>query len=97
MRKLNLTKRLFWIIAFLVVVSNVFVTTYLYHQAQITTETRAYARAQSLKDYFIAMRYVYHKQFLESKIDLNDSTIGFCQRMLRPISAKSLKSAHHNK
>jgi len=77
MRKLNLTKRLFWIIAFLVVVSNVFVTTYLYHQAQITTETRAYARAQSLKDYFIAMRYVYHKQFLESKIDLNDSTIGF--------------------
>lgn len=77
MRKLNLTKRLFWIIAFLVVFSSISVTTYLYHQAQITTETRAYARAQSLKDYFIAMRYVYHKQFLESKIDLNDSTIGF--------------------
>ncbi|MBV5278292.1 MAG: EAL domain-containing protein [Campylobacteraceae bacterium] len=65
MRQLNLTKRLFWIIAFLVIFSNILVTTYLYHQSQI------------LKDYFLSMRYVYHKQFLESKIDLNDSTVGF--------------------
>jgi len=84
MRQLNLTKRLFWMIAFLVVTSNVFVTTYLYHQSQIVVETRAYSRAKSLRDYFLSIRYVYQQQFVQSKIDLNDNTVGFL-----PIHASS--------
>ncbi|QIR74921.1 EAL domain-containing protein [Sulfurospirillum diekertiae] len=77
MRQLNLTKRLFWIVAFLVLCANAFVITYLYQQAEDLAKIRAYSKAKTLQDYFMAMRLVYHQQFLESGIDLNDSTIGF--------------------
>ena len=92
MRKLNLTKRLFWIIAFLIIVSNIFVTTHLYHQSQIVAETRAHSRAKSLRDYFLSVRSVYQRQFVQSKIDLNDSTVGFL-----PIHASSLISDEFQK
>ncbi len=77
MRQLNLSKRLFWIIAFCVFVSNTFVVVYLYHQAENLAQIRAYSKAKTLQEYFLSMRYVYHQQFLESGIDLNDSTVGF--------------------
>lgn len=77
MRQLNLTKRLFWIVALLVLCANAFVITYLYQQAEDLAKIRAYSKAKTLHDYFMAMRLVYHQQFLESGIDLNDSTIGF--------------------
>ena len=77
MRQLNLTKRLFWIVALLVLCANAFLVSYLYHQAEDLAKIRAYSKAKTLHDYFLSMRFVYHKQFLESGIDLNDSTIGF--------------------
>ena len=77
MRHLNLTKRLFWIIALFVLVSNSLVTAYLYHEFKHLAQERAYSKAKTLQDYFVSMRYVYHQQFLSSEIDLNDSTIGF--------------------
>lgn len=77
MRQLNLSKRLFWIIAFCVFISHGLVVLYLYHQAENLAQMRAYSKAKTLQDYFLSMRYVYHKQFLESGIDLNDSTVGF--------------------
>lgn len=40
-------------------------------------ETRAVSRANSLKDYFTAMRYVYHQQFINSGLETTDSTLGF--------------------
>jgi diguanylate cyclase (GGDEF)-like protein len=76
-RHLNLTKRLFWIVTLLVVCANAFVISYLYQQAEDLAKIRAYSKAKTLHDYFMAMRLVYHQQFLESGIDLNDSTIGF--------------------
>ena len=77
MRQLNLSKRLFWIIAFAVFLANVLVIFYLYQQAGNLAQMRAYSKAKTLQEYFISMRYVYHQQFLQSGIDLNDSTIGF--------------------
>ncbi|WP_333804371.1 EAL domain-containing protein [Sulfurospirillum sp.] len=77
MRQLNLTKRLFWIVAFFVLCANAFVISYLYEQAENLAKIRAYSKAKTLQDYFMSMRYVYHQQFLESGIDLNDSTVGF--------------------
>ncbi|WP_263833041.1 EAL domain-containing protein [Sulfurospirillum oryzae] len=77
MRQLNLTKRLFWIVALFVLCANAFVISYLYEQAENLAKIRAYSKAKTLQDYFMSMRFVYHKQFLESGIDLNDSTVGF--------------------
>jgi len=77
MRQLNLSKRLFWIIAFCVLCANTLIVFFLYHQAENLAQMRAYSKAKTLQDYFTSMRYVYHQQFLESGIDLNDSTIGF--------------------
>lgn len=53
------------------------VVLYLYHQAENLAQMRAYSKAKTLQDYFMSMRYVYHQQFLQSGIDLNDSTVGF--------------------
>ena len=77
MRQLNLSKRLFWIIAFAVFFANGLVVFYLYQQAGNLAQMRAYSKAKTLQEYFLSMRYVYHQQFLQSGIDLNDSTIGF--------------------
>lgn len=87
MKHLNLTKRLFWIVAFLVIASNGLVTVYLYNQSQSLAQTRAYSKAKTLQEYFLSMRYIYQQQFIDSKIDLNESTVGFL-----PIHA----SAHIN-
>ena len=76
-RQLNLSKRLFWIIAFCVFISHGLMVLYLYHQAENLVQMRAYSKAKTLQDYFLSMRYVYQKQFLESGIDLNDSTVEF--------------------
>ncbi|MDD4505159.1 MAG: EAL domain-containing protein [Sulfurospirillaceae bacterium] len=77
MRHLNLTKRLFWIIAFFVISSNVIVTMYIYHKSEQLIEARAYSKAKTLQEYFMTMRAVYIQQFLSSKIELNDATVGF--------------------
>lgn len=77
MRHLNLTKRLFWIIAFFVLISNSLVTAYLYHEFKHLAQKHAYSKAKTLQDYFVSMRYIYHQQFLSSGLELNDSTIGF--------------------
>lgn len=77
MRLFNLTRKLFWVIAAFIIAATILITFYLYHQAQRIVETRALARAHTLQTYFASMRYVYHRQFLGSGLDLNDSTIGF--------------------
>jgi len=77
LKHLNLTKRLFWIIAFFVIVAQAMVIFYLYHQSEELVLQRAYSKSKTLQDYFVSMRYIYHQQFLASGIDLNDSTVGF--------------------
>ena len=74
---IDLNKKIFWIVSFLIILSNAILTIHTYQGLNERIETRALARAESLKDYFVAMRYVYHQQFMDSGIDLNDSTIGF--------------------
>jgi putative nucleotidyltransferase with HDIG domain len=75
--KFNLTTRLFWIVAVLVVSIAGVDTTLRYIETQNIIESRGYTRAKALQDYFVSMRYVYQQQFLKSGIDLNDSTVGF--------------------
>lgn len=77
MRHLSLTKRLFWIIAFFVLFSHIFVVSYLYHHAQALTQERAYSKSKTLQDYFFSMQQVYQQELLSSGLDLNDSTVGF--------------------
>ena len=77
MAQLNLTKRLFWIIAFFIISAQCIVVVYLYHKSEELVQKRAYSKSKTLQDYFVSMRYVYHQQFLASGIDLSDSTVGF--------------------
>lgn len=77
MFKINLNKKIFRIIAVLIVLSNLFLSFYMYKEMQTLIETRAASRANSLKDYLSSMRYVYHQQFIKSKLEINDSTLGF--------------------
>lgn len=92
MGRLNLTMRLYWVIALLVLVSNAFLIFYQYHQFVELSEERAYSKAKSLEDYFVSMRRVYHHQFLSSGLDLNDSTVGFL-----PAHASALISTEFSK
>lgn len=64
-------------IALLIVVANSFLTLYVYNHTQKAIEIRAFARGESLREYFISMRYVYHQQFLQSGLDVNETTVGF--------------------
>lgn len=73
----QLNKKLFWMIALLIVVANSFLTLYVYNHTQKAIEIRAFARGESLREYFISMRYVYHQQFLQSGLDVNETTVGF--------------------
>lgn len=75
MFKIDLNIKLFKIIAILIVSSNIFLTFYMYKNIQSFIETRAYHRAETLNYYFISMRYVYHQQFLNSGLGINNSTI----------------------
>lgn len=77
MIRLNITKKLFWVLSFVIVIANLVVTIYLYKQTNSLVETRAFSRAQTLHNYFVSMRNVYHNQFLYSGLEINDDTIGF--------------------
>ena len=77
MSQLNLTKRLFWIIAFFIIAAQSIVVVYLYHKSEELVQKRAYSKSKTLQDYFVSMRYIYHQQFLASGIDLSDATVGF--------------------
>ncbi len=89
---LNLTTRLFWVSAVLVVLALFANTVIRYVETQKIVETRAYNRAKALQDYFVSMRFVYHQQFLKSGVDLNDSTVGFL-----PAHAASLISDEYSR
>lgn len=77
MFKINLNIKIFRIIAVLIIVFNLFLSFYMYKEMQKLIETRAVSRANSLKDYFSSMRYVYHQQFINSGLEITDSTLGF--------------------
>ncbi|MFH0709707.1 MAG: EAL domain-containing protein [Pseudomonadota bacterium] len=77
MRNLNLTKQLFLIISAFILFAVVFMTFHLYYQTSSLIEKRAISRSKSLQTYFMSMRYIYHNQFLNSGLELNDSTVGF--------------------
>lgn len=77
MFQLNLTKKLFWIVALSIVIVNLIATLYLYKQTYDSVQEKAFARANLLENYFLSMRYVYHHQFLQSGFELNDTTVGF--------------------
>lgn len=87
MFKIDLNKKLFKIIAILIIFSNVVLTLYLYNNVKSFIETRAYHRAETLNNYFSSMRYVYHKQFIKSGLSIDDATLG-----LLPAHASSLIS-----
>lgn len=74
---INLNKKIFWIIALLIIFSNAIHTYDMYIKNQRMIEARALGKGDNLKNYLISMRNVYHHQFLNSGIDLNDSTLGF--------------------
>ncbi len=77
MLKFHLNKKIFWVIALLIIIANSFLTLYVYNHTQKAIEIRAFARGESLKEYFISMRYVYHQQFLNSGLEVNENTVGF--------------------
>ncbi|MDQ1337236.1 MAG: diguanylate cyclase, partial [Campylobacterota bacterium] len=74
---IDFNRKIFWVIAALVVFSNSFLTYMMYQKNQDTIEARALAKANILKNYFISMRNIYHHQFLKSGLDVNSATIGF--------------------
>ena len=74
---INLNKKIFWIVAALIVFSNAILTYTMYKKNQDMIEVRALSMGDNLKNYFISMRNIYHHQFLNSGVDLNDTTIGF--------------------
>lgn len=73
----HLNKKIFWVIALLIVVANSFLTLYVYDHTHKAIEIRAFAKGESLKGYFLSMRYVYHQQFLQSGLEVNETTVGF--------------------
>lgn len=73
----NLNKKLFWSIASLIILGNVLFTVYEYRKNLEHTEIRTLARAKTLKNYFMSMRYVYHQQFINSDLEVNETTVGF--------------------
>ncbi|MDD2356286.1 MAG: EAL domain-containing protein [Thiovulaceae bacterium] len=77
MQRINLSNKLFWVISFFVITASLAITFYQYQQTLRLAESSALSRAKILQNYFMSMRYVYHHQFLDSGIDLNDSTVGF--------------------
>jgi diguanylate cyclase (GGDEF)-like protein len=70
-------KSLFYVIV-LVTILGIFFRSWLYSE---NVKERIYIDAKKeahlLRDYMMSMRAVYHKQFLDSGIELNDNTIGF--------------------
>ena len=74
---INLNRKIFWIVAVLIVFSNALLTYTMYKKNQEMIEVRALSKGNNLKNYFISMRNIYHHQFLNSGVDLNDTTIGF--------------------
>ncbi|MGM0623095.1 MAG: EAL domain-containing protein [Campylobacterota bacterium] len=87
MLKIIISKKLFWFVAGVVIVANMAMTYYLYTQTQDLIEKRAQSRADALKEYFISMRFIFHQQFLQSGLEITDSTVGFL-----PAHASSLIS-----
>lgn len=77
---ININKKFFWVIATLIILSNALLTYNMYIKNQEMIEIRAFSKGDTLKNYFISMRNIYHHQFLQSGIDLNDSTLGFFAR-----------------
>ena len=92
MFKIDLNQKLFKVIAVLIILSNIVLTLYLYDNVQNFIETRAYHRAKTLNNYFSSMRYVYHQQFINSGLKINDDTIG-----LLPAHTSSLISERFSK
>ncbi|MGE4399674.1 MAG: HD domain-containing phosphohydrolase [Campylobacterales bacterium] len=90
--KVNLSVRLFWIVATLVLSIATIETLVRYKQTKDLIESRATTRAKALHDYFISMRYVYQQQFLNSGLDVNDTTVGFL-----PAHASTLISEEFSK
>lgn len=90
--KVNLSVRLFWIVATLVLSIATIETLIRYKQTKDLIESRATTRAKALHDYFISMRYVYQQQFLNSGLDVNDTTVGFL-----PAHASTLISEEFSK
>lgn len=77
MLHIDFNRRIFWIIAAFVVFFNALLTYTMYKKNQETIEVRALSKANNLKNYFLSMRNIYHHQFLNSGLDINDTTIGF--------------------
>jgi len=73
----NFSKKLFWILASLLVFFNALASIYLYKQTQSLIYERANEKTTLLQNYFVSMRYVYHQQFLKSGLEIDDKSVGF--------------------
>lgn len=72
-----LNKKIFWIVASSLIFFNIILSTYIYKENKIIIERKAFETSEALQQYFVAMRYVYHKQFMDTNFDINDTTVGF--------------------
>ena len=70
-------KQLFYLIIFFTIIG-VFIRSWFYAESiKSDIYIDAKKEAHLLRDYMMSMRNVYHNQFLDSSIELNDKTIGF--------------------
>lgn len=72
---IDFNKKIFWVIAIFVVLFNTLLTYEMYKKEKKNIEVRALTKAQNLKNYFISMRTIYHHQFLDSNLEINESTV----------------------
>ena len=82
-----LNKKIFWLVASALIFFNIILSVYIYKENEIIIEKKAFETSEALQQYFVAMRYVYHNQFIDTNFDINDTTVGFL-----PAHASSLIS-----
>lgn len=80
MRKENQYKKLkiLFVVIVLITILGIVVRSWIY-AASVKKDMHVDAKKEAhlLRDYMMSMRSVYHKQFLNSGIELNDDTLGF--------------------
>ncbi|MDY0117868.1 MAG: EAL domain-containing protein, partial [Sulfurimonadaceae bacterium] len=74
---ITLNTKIFWFVTSVLIFFNILLSLYIYKENQNLIEKKAYETSEALQQYFVAMRYVYHNQFIQSNLDINDTTVGF--------------------
>jgi len=72
---INFNKKIFGLLPFLWFCLTRFLHMRCTKKRKKIIEVRALTKAQNLKNYFISMRTIYHHQFLDSNLEINESTV----------------------